>query len=346
MKQDVSLKHRLLGIAAALFLVPLSPAKAQDFFAGKTISMSTHTGPGGGYDTYLRLLARHMGRHIPGKPNLVVVNQPGAGGLTALNHAGRVAPQDGTWLTLVSQGLLMHEATGAPGLQVSLKDFKWLGNLSQSNNVTATWHSSSARTVEDAKTREVVVGATGAGSISTQVPAILNALLGTRFKTIAGYEGGAQMNLAMQRGEIEGRGTNTWASYKATMPKEVKEGKLHILLQIGLRKEPDLPSVPLLVELTRGDPQKEAVAKFVSLTLAIARPVAAPPGVPDERIAILRRAFEATMKDADFLAESEKLGAEIDPMTGEEVQHAVREILTTPKDVIERTQAALGAPVR
>lgn len=340
-------RFALLTTVAALSLQAVAtPADANDFYAGKTISMSTHTGPGGGYDTYLRMLSRHMGRHIPGKPNLVVVNQPGAGGLTAVNHAGRVAPQDGTWLTLVSQGLLMHEATGAPGLQVSLQHFKWLGNLSQSNNVTATWHTSSAKTVEDAKTREVVVGATGAGSISTQVPAVLNALLGTRFKAIAGYEGGAQMNLAMQRGEIEGRGTNTWASYKATMPKEVKEGKLNVLLQIGLRKEPDLPNVPLLVDLVKGDPQKEAVGRFVSLTLAIARPLAAPPGVPDDRVAVLRRAFDATMTDLEFLAESEKLGAEIDPMTGEEVQEAVKQILTTPKDVIERTQAAIGAAAR
>ncbi len=332
---------------SAIFLLasaPLAQPSASDFYAGKTISLSTHTAPGGGYDTYLRLLGRHMGKYILGRPNLVVMNQPGAGGLLALNHAGRIAPQDGTWLTLVSQGLLVHEATGQPGLQVSLKDFKWLGNLSQSNNVTATWHTSKAKTIEDARQREVVVGSTGAGSISSQIPSVLNALLGTKFKTLYGYEGGAKMNLAMQQGEIEGRGTNTWASYKATLPQEVKDGKLQVLLQIGLRKEPDLPNVPLLIDLVASDPQKLGMAKFISLALTIARPLAAPPGVPEERVAILRRAFDATVKDPEFLAESERLGAEVDPMTGEEVQAAVSEILSTPKDVLNRIQAALAAP--
>jgi tripartite-type tricarboxylate transporter receptor subunit TctC len=349
MSQNKQMRWReaLAGCLVALLAQALpETAGASDFYAGKTISMSTHTGPGGGYDTYLRLLARHLGRHVPGKPNIVVVNQPGAGGLLSVNHTGRVAPQDGTWLTLVSQGLLLHEATGAPGLQVSLKAFNWLGNLSQSNNVIVTWHTSSIKTIADATTREVVVGATGAGSISTQVPALLNAILGTRFKTVAGYEGGAQINLAMQRGEMEGRGTNTWASYKATLPAEVKEGKLNVLAQIGLRKEPDLPQVPLLVDLVKDDPKKEAVARFLTLTLTIARPLAAPPGVPADRVAILRRAFDATMKDPEFLAEAEKLAAEIDPMTGEEVQDAVTQILTTPRDVIERTQAAIGVPAR
>jgi tripartite-type tricarboxylate transporter receptor subunit TctC len=330
------------ALALTAILLVQSPVAAEDFYAGKTISMSTHTGPGGGYDTYLRLLARHMGRHIPGRPTIVVVNQPGAGGLLALNHAGRVAPQDGTFLTLVSQGLLVHEATGQPGLQVSLTDFKWFGNLSQSNIVTVTWHASGVRSLADAKARDVTVGSTGVGSISVQIPNLLNALFGTRFKIIYGYKGGAEMNFAMARGELDGRGANTWASYKASAPNDVRDGNYNVLVQIGLRKDADLPDVPLLNDLVKGDAQRALIAQFMSLALAVTRPVAAPPGVPDDRVAILRRAFDATMKDTMFLADADRTGCEIDPMTGEEVQQAVSEIMATPKAVVARTQAIIS----
>jgi len=339
-------------ICAALTAAALgqaAPANAEDFYAGKTISMSTHTGPGGGYDTYLRLLARHLPRHIPGRPSTVVVNMPGAGGLLAFNHAGRVAPRDGTFLTLVSQGLLVHEATGQPGMLGSLRDFPWIGNLSQSNIVTVTWHATGIATIDDAKTRDVTVGSTGVGSISVQVPNLLNALFGTRFKIIYGYKGGAEMNLAMARGELHGRGANTWASYKASSPAEVRERRFNVLMQIGLRKDPDLLHAPLLNDMVAGDAVCEPIARFMSLSLAIARPLATPPGVPEERVRILRRAFDATMKDAAFLAEAEKLGSEIEPMGGEEVQQAVMQIMATPKDVADRTQSViagrgLGAP--
>ncbi len=318
------------------------PAVAEDFYAGKTISISTHTGPGGGYDTYLRLLARHLPRHIPGRPSIVVVNMPGAGGLLAFNQAGRVAPHDGTYLTLVSQGLLVHEATGQPGMQVSLRDFSWIGNLSQSNIVTVTWHATGVAAIEDAKLRDVTVGSTGAGSISVQIPNLLNAMLGTRFRIIYGYKGGAEMNLAMARGELHGRGANTWASYKASSPAEVRGHRFNVLMQIGLRKDPDLMHAPLLNDLVAGNPVYEPIARFMSLSLTITRPLAAPPGVPEERVRLLRRAFDETMKDAAFLADAERGGSEIDPMGGEEVQQAVMQIMATPKDVVDRTQAIIA----
>ena len=234
------------------------PAAATDFFAGKTITMSSHTAPGNSYDLYLRLLSRHYGRHIPGNPSFVVINQPGGGGLRSFNHAGVVAPQDGTFLTIVSQALLIFEATGQRGLQVSLGKFQWLGSFHQSNNVTVTWHTSKVRTLADAMEREVTVGATGSGAGSIIGPAIYNAVLGTKFKMVSGYPGGAEIDIAMQRGEVEGRGNNTWAGYKATFQTAIKEGKLNVLIQTGLRKEPDLPDVPLFLDLVRGDPQKRA----------------------------------------------------------------------------------------
>lgn len=320
----------------------MSAARAQDFYAGKTITLSTHTGPGGGYDTLLRLFSRHLAKHVPGTPSIVVVNQPGAGGLTAFNHAGKVAPQDGTFLTLVGQGLMVHEPTGQPGMQLSLADFKWLGNFSQAPNVTAVWHTSKVHSLADAKRREVVLGSTGASSPDAQIPKVYNALLGTKFKVVFGYEGGGALNLAMERGEIEGRGTNTWGSYKATLPKPVAQHELVPVIQIGLKKDPDLPEVPLFLDEVKGDARKEPVARFLSLTTAISRPLAAPPGVPKERVALLRKAFDETVADPEFLAEARRLSVEIDPMTGDEVQQAVKQILSTPKDVIARTQQALA----
>ena len=319
-----------------------NPANAQDFFSGKTISLSTHSTAGAGYDTYLRLLSRHMGKHVPGRPGFVVLNQPGAGGLTAINYAARVAPQDGTFLTIVSQGLLVIEATGGKGLQTSLGAFKWLGNFSQSNNVTVTWFTSKVKTLADALARDVTVGATGPGSSTVIGPTLYNSLLGTRFKIVQGYNGTGQINLAMQRGELDGHGTSTWTSIKSTLPTEYRDGKLHVLIQMGLRKEPELPDVPILTDLVKADPKKDAIARFMSLAVSVARPFAAPPGVPDARVAILRRAFEATLKDADFLAEARKLNSDIEPMTGEETQAAVAAILATPKSVIEDVREALG----
>jgi tripartite-type tricarboxylate transporter receptor subunit TctC len=332
------------AVVAAASGAVLQPAGATDFFAGKTITMSSHTAPGNSYDLYLRLLSRHYGRHIPGNPNFVVINQPGGGGLRSFNHAGVVAPQDGTFLTIVSQALLIFEATGQRGLQVSLGKFQWLGSFHQSNNVTVTWHTSKVRTLADAMTHEVTMGATGSGGGSAVGPAIYNAVLGTKFKMVSGYPGGAEIDLAMQRGEVEGRGNNTWAGYKATFQSAIKEGKLNVLIQTGLRKEPDLPDVPLFLDLARGDPEKELIADFMSRAVAIARPFAAPPGVPKERVELLRRAYDATMKDPKFLAEAAKLDAEIDPLNGQEVQDIVARVLATPKPAMNRIQAMLGLP--
>ena len=244
-------------------------ALAEDFFAGKTISLSTHSTSGAGYDTYLRLLSRHMGRHIPGQPRFVILNQPGAGGLMSVNYAAKVAPQDGTFLTIVSQGILVIEATGGRGLQTSLGAFNWLGNFSSSNNVTVTWVTSNVRTLQDAMKREVTVGATGAGSSTVIGPTLYNSLLGTRFKIIQGYNGTGQINLAMQRGELDGHGTSTWTSIKTTLPNEFRDGKLNVLIQMGLRKERDLPDVPILTDLVRDDPKNAAIAKFMSLAVSI-----------------------------------------------------------------------------
>jgi len=339
--------NRVATLVLCLALQTLaSAADAAEFYAGKTITMATPTGPGGGYDTYLRLLAAHMARHIPGSPRFIVINQPGAGGIRALNYAGRIAPKDGTFLTMASQGSYLLQATGGEGFQVSLGDFKWIGNFVQSNDVIVTWHTSGVKTLADARTRASKLGATGPAAVSSQVPLLFNALAGTRFEVIRGYGDSGQMNIAMERGEIDGRGANMWATYKMQSPNEIRDGRFNPLVQLGLAKEPDLPNVPLLADLVKGDPTKEAIARFVALAQENSRAVAAPPGVPDDRVAMLRRAFAATMKDPQFLAAAARTRLEISPQSGEEVQETVRQILTTSKDVIDATKAILAEAAR
>jgi tripartite-type tricarboxylate transporter receptor subunit TctC len=336
-----------MSAAAAALLAPAVPchALADDFFAGKTISMSTHSDVGGGYDAYLRLLARHMGQYIPGRPSFIVLNQPGQGGRLAVENAAK-APQDGTFLTLVAQSVLTMGVTSGPGLQTSLAGFKWIGNFNQSNNVTVTWAASGVKTLQDAMARDVVVGATGAGTASELGPNLYNSLLGTRFKVKVGYSGGDAIDAAMQRGEVDGRANSIWASIKMTLHDEIREHEVNVLIQMGVRKEPELPEVPLLSDLVTADPKKAAIANFMSQAVSAARPFAAPPGVPDDRVALLRAAFDMTMKDPEFLAEAHKLSVEIDPMSGAQTQAIVTGILAAPKGVLADVQAALSGAAK
>jgi tripartite-type tricarboxylate transporter receptor subunit TctC len=343
MLRTCSCAATLVGLVLATLL---RAASAEEFFAGRTITLATHSEPGGGYEVYLRLLANHLGRHLPGQPSFAIVNQPGRGGLDAVNYAASAAPQDGTFLTIVSQSVPVLEATGGSGLSTSLARFKWIGNFTRANNVTVTWAASGVRSLQDAMAREVVMGATGAGTSSEMGPILYNALLGTRFRVVTGYSGAAALNAAMRRREIDGRASSTWASIKLTLGDEFKSGNVKVLVQMGLRKEPELQEVPLLSELVAGDPNKAAIARFMSLSVSAARPIAAPPGVPDDRVALLRRAFDATVQDPQFIAEARTRGSDIDPMTGEETQAVVTAFLATPKPVIADLKAALGGFLR
>jgi tripartite-type tricarboxylate transporter receptor subunit TctC len=285
-----------------------------------------------------------MGKHIPGRPNLVAVNQPGAGGLLNVNYAGKVAPQDGTYLTLVGVGLLTQEVIGAASLQVSLRSFKWIGNVSKDNNVVATWPTSKAKTIEDAKRQDVTLGSLGAGSIDAQLPAAYNALLGTRFKVIFGYSGTPQALLAMERGEVDGK-ENTWTSFKTTLGAD-RANALNVLIQNATSADPELPKVPLLLDLVKGDAKKEAIARLLSVTLEISKPLAAPPGVPDDRVQILRKAFVDTVRDPEFLADAQKTGFPIEAMPGTELQAAIDQMLSAPPDVVAAARAALESGPR
>jgi tripartite-type tricarboxylate transporter receptor subunit TctC len=329
---------RRFAVVIALLLaawpaVALSQS-VEDFYRGKKIDLIIGYSSGGTYDLYARLVARHLGPHIPGRPLIVPRNMPGAGSRTAATWVATIAPRDGTVLATADQSLSLQQAAGDKRIAFDTTKFIYIGNPNAENNTTATWHTSGIKTLEDAKRREVTMGATG-GSTSSQYPKAMNALLGTRFKIIIGYPGGNDINLAMERGEVDGRGSNSWASWKATRPHWIAENKINILVQIGLKKAPDLPGVPLLMELGTSA-EDRALLRLLSASTQIGRPIFTTPDVPPERVAALRAAFEAMMRDPAFLDDARQGHFEIDPVSGAAMQKLVAEMVATPKEQGER----------
>ena len=327
--------------ALVLASAPVAADPVADFYKGKQIKMIIRSGVGGGYDLYARVLAAHIGKHIPGNPSVVPINMPGGGGIKAANYVATVAPKDGTILTIVSQGLAVDQALGlTSSLEADLREFNWVGNMSSHNQVTVVWHTSPTKSWKDALARETLIGTTGAGSISTQVPAVYNNVLGAKMKLVVGYADGADVNLAMERGEVEGRATNPWVSYKATTPHLIEKKQIIPIMQVGMQKEPDLQDVPLLRELARNGEEKQ-ILDFISASVAIGRPIATTPGVPAERAAALRKAFDATLNDPAFIADTEKQRMEIRAMTGAELAKLVKDIIEVPADVRDKVKLAI-----
>jgi tripartite-type tricarboxylate transporter receptor subunit TctC len=296
---------------------------------------------GGDYDHYTRLLARFLGKHIPGNPGIIVVNMPGGGGITAANYMAQIAPRDGTVIGIVSQGLAVDQALQAsPQLKADLKEFNWIANVVYSNQLLVVWHTSPTKTIEDAKNRVTTIGTTGAGSASVQYPAFYNNVLGTKFKIVFGYPGGQHIDLAMERGEVEGRGTNPYSGWMASKPTWIPEKKIIPLMQAGTEKEPALPDVPLIIE-QKVRPEDKPLLQFMADSSTVGRPLATTPGVPAERVAALRKAFEATIRDPEFIATAKKENMEIRPQTADVLQKVIFGILNAPADVRERMKVAL-----
>ena len=338
----------LRGLAlAALLTFGSTLAQAQDFYAGKMVTILLPSAPGGGIDAYSRLLSRHIGKHIPGHPNVTVQNMPGAGGMRALNYLVGKAPQDGTQILNVNSGNLIQELLGEPGLDISVGQLAWIGDLSQSNPVDVTWPHSQIRTIEDARRMVTRVGATGVGSSPSQIAWAFNALVGTKYQVILGYTGAGEYDLAIQRGELDGRNVTSLTSYLATVPEDIRP-KLNYLAQLGIRKDPSVPpNVPLLIDLVKGDPKKESAARLLALAFAsINRPFAVSPHVPAERIALLRRAFDETMSDPQFIEEGKIMHADLSPSTGEQVTGIVKEALSFPPEIVDVLKDALRQPAQ
>ncbi len=277
-----------------------------DFYTGKQIRFVVRSEPGTTYEQYSRLLAAHMSKYIPGKPTIVLIFMPGGGGIVAANYVAKVAPQDGTILTIVGEGMANEQALGlSNSFQGDLRSFNWIGNLSNSAQVLVTWHTSPTKTLADATQRETLIGTTGAGSISVQIPAFLNNVLGTKFKIVLGYPSPNAVDLAMERGEVEGYGGGAWARYQTVTPQFISGKLINPLVQIGLAKETTLPDTPFLHDLARR-PEDQPLMDFMSKAVSFARPLATTPGVPSERVAALRKALEETLADPEFLADVAK----------------------------------------
>jgi tripartite-type tricarboxylate transporter receptor subunit TctC len=328
-----------LVAALAALVIGGADAKA-DFYTGKTITIMCGYGVGGGYDVYARLLARHLPAQIPGQPAVVVQNMPGAGGMRAANAVYIAAPKDGTVIAAVNPSLLMYQLLGGAQARYEVAKLQWLGSLDAPNNSIITWYTSGIRTIADAKTREVPMPGDGPTSAMTLYPTVANALLGTRFKIIDGYPGSAAGDLAMERGEVDGRSGANLTGLLARRADWIRDGKINVLLQVGERRDPALPQVPLLQELV-GNERDRQIATVVSLPTTVGPGYWMAPGVPEEALEILRKAFETMITNPQFLAEAKSAQLEIRPKTGAEVAATVGAVANYPKDVLVQTAAML-----
>ncbi|MDB5595160.1 MAG: tripartite tricarboxylate transporter family receptor [Hyphomicrobiales bacterium] len=328
--------------ALALLAAPFAHAqdKPEPFYKGKTINIVVGFGPGGGYDLYARLLARFLGNYIPGNPNVIVQNLTGAGGVRAANQVYASAPKDGTYIAGVNQGTAMFQMLGGKGAQYDPAKFQWLGSMAHSNNTVYMWRASGIVSIDDARKREVSLAGSGVISDANIYPAVLNALLDTKFKIINGYTGTNDSNLALERGEVEGRGGGAYSSLVSTKPDWLRDNKLAIICQIGFEKEPDLPDVPLLLDLVKGEEARQ-IATVVTLPTAIGYNHWVAPEVPADRVEILRKAYEQALKDPELIAEAAKQSLEIRPKTGEELAAMVKKASAIPQPILDKTAKIL-----
>jgi tripartite-type tricarboxylate transporter receptor subunit TctC len=330
------------AIAAAAMLGFASPAAAQDFYAGKQLTLICGAAVGGGYDALARLLARHLGKHIAGNPGIIVQNMPAAGSLVAVNHIYSAAPKDGTVISLIQRGMLTIKLINPGQTRFEVEKLNWIGSLADEVGVAFAWHTAAHKTAKDLFEKELIVGG-HAGVDPELTPRLYNAVLGTKFKIILGYNGTADIGLAIERGEVAGIGDWSWSSLKKQKPDWIRDKKITVLLQSGLKNNPELPDVPNALDFAKTDSDRKVIELFFTQKTA-ARPVIAPPGVPADRLATLRTAFAALAKDREFLADAEKSNLEVDPMAGEEVDKIVALITSAPADVVERYGKAFATP--
>ena len=337
------MRARGLTCGALLLCLAAGQARAQsveDFYRGKTLDLYIGFTVGGGYDLYARLVGRFIGDHLPGKPRIVPKQMTGAGSRILTKFMYGLAPKDGTALATADQSLALEQVLGDAAAQYDAAEFGWVGNPAADNNTVAAWHTTGVRSIEDARKRELTVGATGANT-SSQYAAVLNMVAGTRFKIILGYPGGADINLAMEKGEVDIRGSNSWEGWKSTKPDWIKDRKVNILAQIGLTKAPDLQDVPLIMDLARNDEERAAL-RLLSAPATIGRPIFTTPGVPADRLKALRDAFDAMLKDPAFQQGAAQAGLAVNAVSGAELQSIIQEIITAPKPVRDRLLTMLG----
>lgn len=315
------------------------PASVAEFYRGKTISIVVGSDTGGGYDINARTLARYLGRYIPGNPTIIVQNKPGASSLVAANYVYEVAPKDGTVIAAV-QRPIPFPTLYVPGARYDVRKIQWLGSTMHELGLIVAWHTSPQQTIDDVFKQPMLIGGNGPLTDTEIFPRALNRLLGAKFDIVSGYPGQAQIVLAMERGEVQGSGNWSWSDIQKGHPDWVRDGKVRLLLQLDLTKSPDLPDVPLIMDLARNDEQRQIFEQLVAMK-ALGRPYFVAPGVPEDRTTALRAAFMQTMQDPDFLDEARKTLGTIDPVSGVDMQAIVGRVYSLPPEVIDKAHAAV-----
>ena len=330
----------LVGLGAILGGTPASAQSVAEFYKGKTIDLWVGYSPGGGYDIYARTIARHMGRHIPGNPEIVVKNRPGAGSLLLMNEVYNTLPKDGTAFATVGRGIPQAGLLGNDQAKFDPAKFTWIGSANNEVSICVAWHTSGVTKVEELFTKGLIVGGTGPDADTDAFPKVMNNLLGTKLRLITGYPGGNDVLLAMERGEVNGRCGYSWSSATVAKADWLKEKKMIVLAQMSTAKHPDIPNVPLITDLAKDQKTKDAM-NFIFSRQAWGRPYVAPPGVPAERAKALQDAFMAMFKDPKFIEESSKQDLETNPISGSEIARLIAASANAPKEVIAMAKDAL-----
>lgn len=342
------MSHRMIATCAcaALSAFHAHPLLAQDasanFKAGRTVNLYIGYAPGGSYDLYGRMVARHLGRHIPGEPAIVPSNMPGAGSLQAANFIYSVAPKDGTALGALGETLAMEQALRNSGVKYDASKLTWIGRVASSNNIHLVWHTAKAQSIEDALKFEMTVAGTGPANLAETVPRLLNALIGTKFKVISGYASSGPGMLAMERGEVDGAGTS-WAAIKSTKQDWLRDKTVKIILQNLPERDPELPDVPALLEFGKTEDDKQLLNLYASGG-AIGRAISAPPGMPTHITAALRQAFQSMLKDPQLKADLDKAKLDLEPADHVALEAIVNKTVNVSDAIRERVRSIFGNP--
>lgn len=319
-----------------------APQSVEQFYKGRVVTMYIGLAAGGGYDLYGRLVGRHIARHIPGHPTIVPVNMEGAGGLKFMNWLYSVAPKDGTAIGIVNHGTPFLPLVSNQGFaRFDSRKFTWIGSANDEVSVCVSWKRTGITTFDHLQRKELIVGSTGPGADEFMFPKLLVGVFGARIRTIAGYAGANDINFAMERGEVDGRCGWTWSSVITTRQRWLDDKSINILLQFALRKHPNLPGVPLIMDLAKDDEERQ-VLRLAMLGAPFGRPFLAPPGVPADRAAALRQAFDATMQDPAFLEEARRARVEILPVPAATLDALLVEAYATPPHILERARAVMN----
>jgi len=336
-------RYMTLSFWSAFMLATLGiSAHAQDFFAGKTMTIIVGYGQGGsGYDVNGRFVARHLSRFLPGDPTIIVQNMLGAGTLAAANHVANVAPKDGTTMALVARGMGIEQLMGGKNVRFDPLKINWIGSTSREVSVVLVRSDTGISSIKDATEREVVLAAIAIGTDGVTFPLALNNLLGTKFRPVMGYKSGGEMTLAMLRGETHGRGSWSWASFKQENFDLLKSGAVKPLVQMSTVKAPELPDVPLVTELVKGG-EEQQILSILLAGQAMAWPIFAPAETPHDRVKLLRSAYLEMLRDAQTLSEAKRMGIDVDPVPGEEIQAMLVRVYATPMDVVTKARQLAG----